>query len=559
MKYINLLALLVLMSACSSDSNTSKNNTQNDPDAETELLASLNFPTEINEGTSGQLRATEDGITYNKEAIVPPQCYTKHEAKHNPCMACHQTHPFGSSTNYMADGVLQAEYAFSDVGVTNHWKNLFEDKTEKVGQISDQEVIDYINTDNYTPLIEQLEASSDWEGPIPKLVNLQQGADAFDDEGIAKDGSYWVAFNYKPQPSTFWPTNGSTDDVMVRLPEEFRAAAESCTNDTSAYSRDTYLANLAIMEAAIKNLDSVSLPQVDERVFCTDLNNDGHLGVIYEIDRPAFYVGQASDVAVVPMLYPEGVQFLHTVRYVGVSADGDIGVSPRMKEVRYMRKFKLFDEPDLISMYGNERQEKIDEILPKYINRGDHGLDNSFGWMILGFIENADGSMRRQSYEEHNFCMGCHTSIGSTIDQTFAFPRKVTGSEGWGYINLKGMKDAPVMGDTEGEILDYLKRVGGGDEFRENGEMLEKWFNEDGTVKEEEVVAADVYELLTPSVRRALDLNKAYMTIVADQDFIHGRDANITPVTNVYKEVDPDTAPTLPADKQRMKDIRLQW
>ncbi|WP_197482812.1 hypothetical protein, partial [Oleiphilus sp. HI0128] len=88
--------------ACSSDSNTSKNNTQNDPDAETELLASLNFPTEINEGTSGQLRATEDGITYNKEAIVPPQCYTKHEAKHNPCMACHQTHPFGSSTNYMA-------------------------------------------------------------------------------------------------------------------------------------------------------------------------------------------------------------------------------------------------------------------------------------------------------------------------------------------------------------------------------------------------------------------------------------------------------------------------
>ena len=73
------------------------------------------------------------------------------------------------------------------------------------------------------------------------------------------------------------------------------------------------------------------------------------------------------------------------------------------------------------------------------------------------------------------------------------------------------------------------------------------------------MVAADVYELLSPSVRRALDLNKAYMTIVADQDFIHGRDANITPVTNVYKEVDPDTAPTLPADKQRMKDIRLQW
>ena len=38
------------------------------------------------------------------------------------------------------------------------------------------------------------------------------------------------------------------------------------------------------------------------------------------------------------------------------------------------------------------------------------------------------------------------------------------------------------MGETEGEIVTYLQRVGGGGEFRSNPEMYERWFNEDGTV-----------------------------------------------------------------------------
>ena len=155
--------------------------------------------------------------------------------------------------------------------------------------------------------------------------------------------------------------------------------------------------------------------------------------------------------------------------------------------------------------------------------------------------------------------MGCHTSIGSTIDQTFAFPRKVTGASGWGYINLRGMVDAPNIGETEGEILNYLKLVGGGNEFRENDEIIEKWFNEDGSVNEEKVLAADVYELITPSPERALILNKAYMVIVGDQDFIHGRDANVTSAVNVYNAVDPEIAPVLPTERQYDWDMRLAW
>lgn len=555
MKYLPVLFALMLLACSSNDNSGSAQQATSSTANEQQLLASLEFPESINSGNAGTLRLAEDGLSYNPEAVVPPQCYTRHEATYNPCMTCHQTYPYGSHSNYMADAGLQSEYAFSNIGFSNHWSNLFEDKTAAINAISDQRVIDYINTDNYSPLIEQLQETPDWEGPIPAIENLAMGAAAFDAEGVAKDGSYWVAFNYKPQPSTFWPTNGSTDDVMVRLPEAFRQA--SCSG--SGYSRDTYLANLAIMEAAIKELDRISLPAVDENAFCVDLNEDGELGIITELQRPAHYVGDANSVPVSAMLYPQGVQFLHTVRYVGINAEGDISVSARMKEVRYMRKFEFFSIPQLISMYGNERQEKIDGLLPKYISRGDKGMDNSFGWMVMGFIENADGALRRQSREEHLFCMGCHTTIGSTVDQTFAFPRKVTGAAGWGYINLKGMADAPTQGTAEGEILNYLKTVGGGDEFRENREMLEKWFNTDGSVKEAQVAAADVYELITPSVRRALDLNKAYMTIVANQDFIHGRDATIKPVTNVYREIDPDTAPTLPADKQRVRQIRLDW
>ncbi|MES9853258.1 MAG: hypothetical protein ABW170_15690 [Candidatus Thiodiazotropha sp. L084R] len=541
------LVLLALFTACggSGDSSDTQSDTQNQ---------SLIFPSSYEKSTAGTLRPVETGLLYNQEAIVPPQCYTKHEATHNPCMTCHQSYTFGSRPNTMDDGALQAEYSFSEVGVTNHWQNLFEDRSEAVSQITDQEVIDYIYTDNYSTLLEQLQSES-WDGPIPAIQNLHLGAGAFDELGFALNGSHWVAFNYKPLPSTFWPTNGSTDDVMLRLPADFRE--QSCNG--SGYSRDTYIANLAIVEAAIQDLQQISLPAVDENSFCADLNGDGQLSVIEEIQRPEFYVGNASHISVTPMLYPENVEFLHTVRYVGLDEDLSITIPARMKEVRYMRKHTFLTPQSLLSEYGNEKQEKLDGNLPNYVSRGDNGLDNGFGWLVLGFIEAADGHLRKQSEEETLFCMGCHTSIGSTIDQTFAFPRKVTGAYGWGYVNLQGMADAPNVGGTEGEILNYLKLAGGGNEFRENDEIIEKWFNEDGSVNEQKVSTADVYELITPSPERALTLNKAYMVIVRDQDFIHGRDANVTPAVNVYSEIDPQTTPVLPQERQYNWDMRLAW
>lgn len=495
---------------------------------------------------------------YTREAVIPPQCYTKTEGTFNPCYTCHQSYEDKTRPNFMRDGVLQGVYAFSEQGETNHWLNLFVDRTAEVAAQSDQAILDYIREDNYTPLMNKLGQDPSWEGAVPYIENLHLGAAAFDDQGFALDGSHWVAFNYKPLPSTFWPTNGSTDDVMIRLPEAFRRGA--CADSNDRYSRDAYLANLSILEMNIKDLDSIDTPNINEAAICADLNGDGVESVINTIKRGNTYAGQASGVELKRMRYPEGTQFLHTVRYVDVDGADNVSVSPRMKEVRYMKKYRMNSLQELRNLYGNEYQEKLDGNLPRYPDHGDLGFDNKFGWQIIGFIEDAGGELRRQHWQEQQFCMGCHTTIGTSIDMTFAFPRKVTGADGWGYIDLRGMRDVPAYNETEGEIFQYLKRVGGGSEFRENDEMQARWFNSDGSVKETEVRNADVYTLIAPSRERALALNKAYRVIVEEQSFIYGRDATITPAENVYRQVKPEEVTPLPIEHHvQGYDIRLDW
>jgi hypothetical protein len=489
---------------------------------------------------------------YNREAIIPPMCYTRTEGRHNPCYVCHQARIPGRP-NEMDDAELQRVYSFSQVALSNHWKNLFEDRTQRVAAISDREILEWVSRENYTDLAPRLREHG-FKGYVPDLENLHLGADAFDEEGFSRDGSHWVAFNYKPLPSTFWPTNGATDDVMIRLAEPFR------TNEAGEYSRDVYKANLALVEANIKGLASITVAGVDERAVGSDLDGDGKLGPVERITQTASYVGAARRHLKLPFLYPIDTEFLHSVRYVGVDKKGNVFNPPRMKELRYMRKRWTTTVPQLFEAYEGEKQAKILGDLPGYIDRGDYGLDNEMGWVVAGFLENRQGRLRVANYEETLFCMGCHTSIGSTIDSTFSFARKVDGAAGWGYIDLRGMPDAPSMGETRGEIATYLERAGGGGEFRSNPEMEARWFRAPGVVDPQKVAEArDVYTLVTPSRDRALAMNKAYRTIVEDQDFVFGRDATVTPPPNVYEVVDNATAPTLPADRAYSWDIRLDW
>jgi hypothetical protein len=503
---------------------------------------------------------------WNKEAPVPPQCYTKTDGVYNPCYVCHQNALPGRE-NQQNDGSLQEEYAFSDVGLTNHWKNLFEDRSARVAAISDEAITAYVMQDNYTELGERLRAA-DFRGWIPDIKNLAAGPAAFDDEGFAKDGSWWVAFSYKPLPSTFWPTNGSTDDVMIRLPAKFY------TTKAGKTSREVYKANLAILEAALKGRTEMPALPFDEASFGVDLDGNRRIGPARRVVRPERYVGAASDVAASPSLYPEGTEFLHTVRYIGTDRTGRIFNAPRMKEVRYMVKVTMMPPAQLGSRYDEEFQDKKEGNLPRYHEQGSGGhagIYNKMGWNITGFIEAFDGRLRYTTYEERLACIGCHNTVGSTIDKTFAFPRKVDGPRGWRYIDLRGMPDAPNLtadgrpddnarASGAGEFLTYLRRVGGGTEFRSNPEMQAKWYRADGTLDEARVRAArDVYELVTPSRTRALLLNKAYKAIVEDQDFIFGRDATVTPPVNVFAEVNPKTAPTLPPERRFAWNIVLDW
>lgn len=492
------------------------------------------------------------GTIYNAEAIIPPQCYTKTAGEFNPCYVCHQN-PIAGRENQMNDGELQLEYSFSDVGMTNHFKNLFEDRSKQVAAISDKEIDEWINQDNYSALAPRLEKAG-FKAWRPDLKDLHLGAEAFDEQGFAKDGSHWVAFNYKPFPSTFWPTNGATDDVMIRLSEEFR------TDNNGNYNHDIYKANLAILEATVKGFESISSLPVDENRVGKDLNKDKKLTVINNITDVSQYVGAASDRLIDTYVYPDRTEFLHTVRYVGYTGQGEIKESVRMKEVRYMKKWADMHKMVYERKYDLEAFHKEQGRLPFYPMVGDWGLDNEFAWSIHGFIEGHDGELRELTYEENLFCMGCHSSIGATIDKTFSFPRKVDGAEGWGYIDLKGMPDAPNMGEQEGEIATYLQRVGGGGEFRSNPEMFARWFKEDGSVDLAAVRSApDVYTLITPSVERARQLNKAYKVIVENQDYIYGRDATVVPPANVYEHIDNETAPTLDESLFFDWDIRLDW
>ena len=491
----------------------------------------------------------EHNEVYNPESVIPPQCYTKTEGVNNPCYACHQSYDsIEKRPNQMGDGTLQGNYEFSDVGLTNSWKNLFIDRTSLIAGIDDATIKKYVKEDNYTASLEK-----DVMPDYMRIENLSSADNAFDKDGFAKDGSGWVSYNYKPFPSTFRPTNGSTGDAMIRLPDDFQTL-------NGEYNKAIYTLNLSLVEMALKELDTLTVAPVNELVLNIDVNQDGKLTKsVTEIARSSHYVGDARAVPLAHMLYPEGTEFLHTVRYIGVDEDGTIYNAPRMKEVRYMKKHMFRSRESLASAYYAEAKDKHFEKLPQTRYLGEKGIDNGFGWTINGFIENEQGELRAQHDQELAFCNGCHKTVGSTFDQTFSFARKVPGQAGWGYINLKEIEDVPNINEEKGEFLTYMERVGGGDEFRQNGEMLAKWFDEKGMVKVEEVQRAkSVYDIITPSPERAYALNKAYLTIVKEQSYLFGRDATLTEATNVLSTIDAEQPPLKPEHRFKW-DMRLNW
>ncbi|MDI1443064.1 hypothetical protein [Polyangium sp. 6x1] len=499
------------------------------------------------------------GRVENPEASVPPLCYTKTGGASNPCWVCHTS---AHGPNVRADAHLQEAYAFSDAALTNHYENLFVDRSAEIALVPDEAILAYVREDNYTPLRRALANARGYEGYVPDL-DLDRG---FDDEGFARDGSGFRALRFKPFPGTFWPTNGSTDDVFIRLPEAFR------TDEHGAPSRAIYRLNLSLLEAAITTdpdapADRIerAIEPVDERLLGEDLDGDGALaaGVTRVRRLPRTYAGGASGEPIERGIYPRGVEFLHSVRYLDPDAPGY--VARRMKELRYSRKVLKLDRWALLRAYEKEQDEKDEGLLPVYTGSATSGLRNAFGWQLQGFIEDAEGRLRLSTDEEHRFCMGCHSGLGVTVDQTFAFARKVPGAEGFRAQDLRGMPDAPELGHAEPEVLTYLRRVGGGDELRANDEMLARFFP-GGVLAASELRRAapggdrDLAFLLLPSRERALALDKAYRAIVRGQRFDLGRDALLRPAVNVHRAIENGSTDLGKANRIYTDGrLRLDW
>ncbi len=481
------------------------------------------------------LARASSGLIQNLEATVPPQCYTLTDGVSNPCWTCHTPSTF---PNQMDDIGLQSEYAFSDQAMNNAWSNLFVDRTAEIAAIGDEEILDYVRTDNYTALRQHLEQRTDYRGYKPDL-DFERG---FDQHGFARDGSHWRAFRYKPFPGDFWPTNGSTDDVLIRLAKPFRSRG-------GVEDLEIYKINLALVEAAIAAGPSTPAGAVnyeteplDEQRAGIDLDGDGRLGTANLIAAlPSHYVGDAADVGLVRYLYPTGCEFLHSVRYLDPAAPSFI--AKRMKELRYSRKMEMLDSWAINHRYEREYGEKEEGRPPTFSGAPEVGLRNGFGWQLQGYIEDSDGLLRLQTHEEHQACMGCHSSVGVTVDQTFALARKLPGLAGWAYQSIEGMADVPQQGHSQGEIATYLARVKGADPFRANEEMLARFFDSEGRLREQELQRTlpggdrDIAWLLLPSRERALKLDKAYRALVKTQTFNKGRDTVVAPARNVQRRI----------------------
>lgn len=531
-----------------------------------------------NNGTTANTYPVDEAIDLtditisNRTVYLTSQCYTKTESAdggvHNPCFTCHIS---PTQPNFLNDSNLQLELPFPQQALTNPFNNLFEDRSARVEAISDEEILEYVATDNYkssdgtimlATLLRDLPANWDidgdrqWDGYIPDCHFN------FDNQGFDRDAqgalTGWRAFGYYPFLGTFWPTNGSTDDVLIRLDTPFQE------NENGVFDLEVYKLNLAIVETMVKQRD-ISISPVDESRYQIDLNNNGVFDqaaiIVHKPENNGTgmsYAGrarllqQAGELEIASGLYPVGTEFLHSVRYLQPMDDGTVAMSKRMKELRYAHKESWYTYGEIWQVAERENAERTlnDDAVRAIVGDLERGMRDQ-GWRYQGFIEDPDGHLRPQSQEENFACTGCHYGTGATMDTVFSFTRKFghdSFQHGWHHWSQQGLAGIPepLREDGKYEYTHYLQQNGAGDEFRGNQEVIARFFNPDGSLITAQIEALhdDIALLLFPSRERALSLNKAYRTIVEDQDFNRGRDANIKPVENVHQSITVRNQPT---------------
>ena len=507
----------------------------------------------------------------NQTAYIPPECYAKTTDEtgktYNNCYVCHTQ---GKRPNLTGDKDLQLEYAFPEIALTNHWTNLFKDRSKDIESMDDASVTDYIKASNYfgpggaivlsdrlasVPGNWDYNADGGWDGYRPDCYFN------FDNEGFDRDPqgeiTGWRALAYYPFPSTHWPTNGSMSDVLIRLPEAFRM-------DGGEFDLKVYKINLAILEALFKQAD-IPVEPVNESKYGVDLDKDGTQGtatrVVYDWapleGRLMNYVGDAGrmqslgDVHLASNLYPEGTEFMNTLRYIDVDDSGTPVMAERIKEIRYAVKTKWLTYAELENLALDEIKERADfpDRIRLPIGNIETGVSNGKGWALSGFIEDTSGNLRPQSFEELTYCIGCHGGVGITADSTYAFSRKLDATayqKGWFHWSQKGLKginEPKVEIEKAGlqyEYSFYLMYNRGADALRSNMEAKSAFFDEQGLLRSDMAAKLhdDISLLLLPSAERSMALNKAYKQIVEEQSYTLGREPLLAEATFVHDRIE---------------------
>jgi len=102
------------------------------------------------------------------------------------------------------------------------------------------------------------------------------------------------------------------------------------------------------------------------------------------------YDGELANSLYLPMaagLYPEGTEFLHTVLYIDI-INGEPTIAPRMKKLRYARKYSWNTYLQIQNTVLAEIKEKNDfpDRLRTVLGDMETGLKTSYGWVYQGFI-----------------------------------------------------------------------------------------------------------------------------------------------------------------------------
>ena len=492
----------------------------------------------------------------NRVAYIPPQCYTKTRGEggapaSNPCYACHAR---SEPPNYVDDADLQLTLSLPAAAERNPWTNVLDPPAAHAPPMSDDDVLTYVRRSNYfddggLTLAQTLDrlpeengtALREWTGFRPDAWF------SFDERGFDRrpDGAPtgWRAFAYYPFLGTFFPTNGSMDDVLIRLDQVLQEDIQG------HYNQRIYEINLAIVDALVARRD-VPVDPIDERVLGVDLDLNGKIGLTARVayGKGMRYAGRAATLPaanfpVVPGLFPVNTEFLHSVRYLDVGPDGAVEMASRMKELRYAKKVRWLSDAELKDKAARENAEQAasPDGVVYFAPEADRGVYNGQGWFLQGFVEASDGALRPQSYEETVACVGCHGGIGATTDSVFSFQRKLPATSparGWFHWTQHGLRgiSEPRRRDGQYEYTLYLEANHAGDELHENTEVLERFFDAGGQLRGGEIARlhTDIATLLIPSAARAIDLDRAYLAIVREQSFVRGREVVLEPSAHVH-------------------------